>query len=298
MTIIVIVRRVLAFGLFAALTSQTVVVAQTAKYNDSYTIEGFSQPYQVSAVASGMTGLVDSRCVREGESVRQGDCLLKLDRSVHDAKVELARISASSMGDVDAAKAELNANKTRLKRIQELMSRQHATQVELLQAEELVAVSAARVRRAQDRIEQQKADYARLMAESKQYEILAPFDGVVVEFSKHKGEYVGPGDSTVCTVADLKTLSVEFLVPGHYRHNLAVDNDVSVIFSVARKSARGTIEYISPYPNGETNTYTVKVRVDNQDRRFNAGERCQMQGINQILPSTAGMRSPKVTMRK
>lgn len=255
-------------------------LAQSAKFHDRYTLQGFSQPLRVSAVASATPGIVESRGFREGDWVRRGECLLKLDSSVHDARLELARVTKDSLGDLETAKAELAADQTRLQRIRNLVERQHATQNELLQAEEIVAVSLANLRRSQDSLAQQEADFARLQAESKQYSVLAPFEGVIVEFTKREGEYVGPGEFAVCTLADLSTLLVEFLVPGHYRHNFQIDDQVEVFFTVAGRDVPGTVQYISPFPNGETNTYTVKVRVDNADGTLNAGERCRLDGHN------------------
>lgn len=263
------------------IASERACFAQTAKYNDSYTIQGFSQPSRISSVASSIPGIVKSLSVREGDRVSEGDCVLRLDQSVHDTKLEFARVSKESLGELEAAKAEHAAHATRLERLRDLISRKHASQVELLQAEEDYAVSRASVRRAQDRLDQQTAEYARLKAESDQHCIKAPFAGVLVEFKKQVGEYVGPGESTVCKIADLESLLVEFLVPGHFRHNLNVNDDVQVLFTVANRQIRGTIEYISPFPNGETNTYQLKVRVDNSKGDLTAGERCILQGFNQ-----------------
>lgn len=297
MTIVLKSRCVHAALLFALFSGLAQCGAQSVKYNDSYTVQGFSQPARISAVASPVPGIVDSLAVREGQSVARGECLLKLDDSVQHTKVELARVAKDSQGELKTAQAELRANLTRLERIEALATRKHATSVELLQAEELVAISRASVQRATDRLAQQEADYARLLAESARFTITAPFAGVVVEFAKEAGEYVGPGDAAVCTLADLNTLVVEFLVPGQYRHNLDVDDEVNVFFTIAKREVPGQIRFISPYPNGETNTYTVKVRVDNRDGELKAGERCQLEGLNEFQESFDIRQATNVTMR-
>ena len=253
------------------------VGAQTAEYNDAYTIQGFSQPNRMSDVASQTAGIVNSLNADEGDAVRRGECLVQLDRAVHDQKLELARIAKDSRGELENAEAELAAKTSRLERLSALASRNHATPVELMQAEEDLAIARASIQRAQDRLDQQTADYARLQAESAQFCIVAPFDGVIIDFAKEVGEYVGPGENTVCTIAELKTLSVEFLLPRHYRGNLNVNDSVDVLFTVSGQTVVGTIHYISPFPNGETNTFTVKARVDNSVGELSAGERCQLQ---------------------
>lgn len=267
---------ILAALLVAAL-SGTNAQAQTAKYNDAYTIQGFSQPNRISQVASPTVGIVHRLQVREGDHVRKGDQLVLLDCSVHNEKLELARVGKESLGELQNAEAELAAKKTRLERLQALADRNHATPVELLQAHEDLAIAYTNVRRAKDRLAQQAAEYNRLLVESKQFIIEAPFDGVVVEFGKEVGEYVGPSDAIVCTLAELDTLCVEFLLPRHYRGNLNVGDQVQVVFTISDQTTTGTIDYISPFPNGETNTFTVKTHVDNSNGSLSAGERCQLQ---------------------
>jgi RND family efflux transporter MFP subunit len=265
----------LAVGILLSVTAAP-VGSQTATYNDAYTILGFSQPNRISKVASATPGIVQSIEVNEGDPVRMGDCLVQLDNRVHNEKLELARVTKDSLGDLESAQAELDAKSSRLSRLKELSKRNHATTVELTQAEDDVALARANLQRAKDRNKQATADYARLVAESEQLCIDAPFDGVVVEFAKEIGEYVGPGETVICTIAELDTLSVEFLMPRQYRKNFNVGDQVDIVFTVSGQTVLGSIRYISPFPNGETNTFMVKARVDNSSGRLSAGERCQL----------------------
>lgn len=252
------------------------VFAQTATYNEAYTIQGFSQPNRISQVASPITGIVHSLAVSEGQQVHKGDCLVRLDRRVHDEKLELARVAKDSVGDLQSAEAELTSKDARLIRLKELANRNHSTAVELMQAQDDVAIARANVLRVKDRLAQAAAEHARLVAESEQFCITAPFDGVVVKFAKQAGEYAGPGEAVVCTIAELETLSIEFLLPRNLRKGLNVGDQVDVVFTISGQTVAGTIQYISPFPNGETNTYTLKARVDNSSGQLSAGERCQL----------------------
>ena len=114
------------------------------------------------------------------------------------------------------------------------------------------------------------------MAEAKNYCVRAPFDGVVVAFHKERGEFVGAVDPGVCTIAELSTLSVEFFVPRVYRSSLKKNTLTSVRFVESNQMVQGEIYFISPYPEGDASTYTVKIRVDNRDGMLNAGEPCQL----------------------
>ena len=99
---------------------------------------------------------------------------------------------------------------------------------------------------------------------------------MVVEFLKEKGEYVGPTDPYVCVLAHLDELSIEFLVPRPRRNEVSLGATATVLFVETDQTASGRVTYVSPYPNGETNLYTVKVRIENSNRKHNAGARCQL----------------------
>jgi membrane fusion protein (multidrug efflux system) len=271
--------------------------AQTATYHDAYTIQGFSQPGRISQVASSTTGILHSLAVNEGDRVLKGECLVRLDRRVHDQKLELARVAKDSVGDLQSAEAELAAKSARLTRLNELSNRNHATAVELMQAQEDVAIARANILRVKDRLAQAAADHARLLAESEQHCIAAPFDGVVVEFTKEAGEYVGPGEAVVCTIAELDALSVEFLLPRHYRTNFNVGDQVDVVFTISGQTVEGIIQYISPFPNGETNTFMVKARVDNSSGQLMAGERCQLKVRSDTHAESSSASDSQLTVR-
>ncbi|MCA9232970.1 MAG: efflux RND transporter periplasmic adaptor subunit, partial [Planctomycetales bacterium] len=247
---------------------------------------GFSQPLRQASLSGATYGIMMSRDVREGEWVHTGDCLVQIDHRVHDERLRLARVASESIGELQVAEAELAASQSRHSRLVELAQRKHATEVELLQAKEELEIARGNVQRAKDRMAQQQAEYARLLAESEQYRVKAPFDGVIVEFHKEVGEYVGPGESIVCTLADTSVLSVEFLVPRVHLASTVLGEEVDVVFTSAKRTVSGKVTYISPFPNGETNTYKVKVRVDNADGQLSAGERCLLE--SQSLSSPTG----------
>ncbi len=272
-----LVRRLLEVALLTALMSVD-GAGQTAKYDDDYAIQGFSQPIREAIVASPISGIVKQRVVREGQVVNKDDVLVRLDSSVYDARLMSARVSADARGELEIAKAELEVLLARQGRLADLVARNHATDVELKQAEGEVEVAKASLLRARDRQAQQMAECRRLEAELDQHSIRAPFKGVVVELSKQPGEYVGAGDTGVCKVADLSELSVEFMLPRNMRSKVKIDDEVLVAFTASGKRLVGLVQYISPYPQGDSGTYTVKVIVGNSDGDLCAGERCLLQG--------------------
>ncbi|GAB5404683.1 MAG: hypothetical protein Aurels2KO_29140 [Aureliella sp.] len=254
-------------------------VGQTAKYDDDYAIQGFSQPIREAMVASPISGIVQQRVAREGQTVAKDELLVRLDSRVYEARLMSARVTAHAKGELDIARAELEVRISRQARLEELAKRNHATEVELTQAGGEVAIARANLQRAQDRQAQQDAECRRLEAELEQHLIRAPFSGVVVELAKELGEYVGAGDVGVAKIADLSELSVEFMLPRSLRSKVKLDDEVKVVFTSSRKKLAGRVTFISPYPNGDSGTYMLKVIVDNREGALNAGERCLLQGM-------------------
>lgn len=273
--------------------------AQSTNFRNQLPIEGYSQPGRLATLAAPTSGIVAQRVAEEGALVSQGDCIARLDATIHTELIKLARIAMDSQGELEAAKAELQASRTRLARIEQLAKRSHASQVELIQAKEQVAVAEAGVLVTRDKQLQRKAEYTKLIAEKDLYTVKAPFDGVLVEYKKEKGEYVGPAEPSVCVLAELDELSIEFLVPRPRRKEVVLHQTAKVLFTDNDKTATGKVVYISPYPNGESNLYTVKVRIKNADREHEAGMRCQLiavgpeQSIARV--ETTGTREGKQT---
>ena len=126
-----------------ALLPMAATFAQDNSLANQLPIEGYSQPGRVAKLAAATTGIFEGFLFQEGEQVRLGDCIANLDAMIHVKLVEIARVSKASGGEIKSAEAELQASRTRLSRIVGLANRQHASQVELLQAKENVSIAEA-----------------------------------------------------------------------------------------------------------------------------------------------------------
>ncbi|QDV68268.1 Cobalt-zinc-cadmium resistance protein CzcB [Rosistilla carotiformis] len=259
-------------------------------------IEGFSQPFRTARVATSVSGIVEALAVAEGSEVRENDCLVELDSSVHEELLAISRTAMQARGELATAQAELTARRSRLERIESLAARQHATPVELLQAREQVALAEANVLSTQEKQLQRTAEFKKLTAEANQFCITAPFDGVIVRFLKEEGEYVGAVDPEVCVLAQLNVLSVNFLVPRDRRDEFELGGQATILFLDSKRRASGAICFVSPFPDGETNMFNVKVRVDNVDRTLNAGSRCHLLSLDGN-PNDLGAPQPQLTMQ-
>jgi multidrug efflux pump subunit AcrA (membrane-fusion protein) len=251
-------RRCLAFACASA-------CSLFAFADEAFIVEGFSQPNRIAKVSASTSGIVKELLVREGSEVKKDECLCRMDSKLQEKLLEIAAINRESKGELQAAETEVKNAEMRLQTLRDLASRQHASEQELQRAVSDFETAQAGLQMALEKQALRNLEFEKLQVATEQFCV------------------------RVCTVAELSTLSVDFLVPRHYHRELKVDSEINVVFTESQKTVRGIVYYVSPYPNGETNTYSVKIRVDNSDRVLSAGERCQLE----LEPPTSNQRTPE-----
>lgn len=261
-------------------------------------IEGFSQPYRIAKLAASTSGILRDRHVSEGQQVKKGQPLLSLDSSVTEMALQIARATVDAKGEYAATEAEYKLREERLLALRELKVRGHATDDELRRAETEYELAAAHLQTVKERRHIRELECAKLEAELATYCVRAPFDGVVTKIYKTAGEYVGPGDVAVCTIAELTTLTAEFLVPRDLAQRYEIGSSASTHFLESNVVAAGEVCYVSPFPEGETGMFFVRVRVDNQHGLLSAGERCLLLPGQFPTAERQATRSPASHSRK
>lgn len=138
-------------------------------------------------------GLVTEIPLREGQRVKKGDVLLRLDDQVPRSEVAVAR------RDLEAATAERDqacfaADRAArdLARISRLAEDQIASRDQLDRAKTEAEASAAACEAAKARVERAKAAVALAETRLDKTVLRAPFEGVVAELSTELGEWVTP----------------------------------------------------------------------------------------------------------
>ncbi|MEM8734879.1 MAG: efflux RND transporter periplasmic adaptor subunit [Planctomycetota bacterium] len=247
-------------------------------------IDGFSKPFRVSQVAARTNGVILERVAAEGSFVHAGQKLAQLDDRSQRKQADVAQLSAESKGELLSAKSELDARQSEVAILKDLLDRRSATPEELKRAQMILDVAEANYQTTVEKLAIRKAEHGKILTELENYSVRAPFDGVLVEYLKETGEFVGSVDPAVCVVADLSALSINFMVPRNYRVGLRVGDELPIQFVDSKQSVKGKIYYISPYTIKESNTFAVRLKVENQDLKLNAGERCQIERYRPIRP--------------
>ncbi|HET7558166.1 MAG TPA: efflux RND transporter periplasmic adaptor subunit [Rhodanobacteraceae bacterium] len=238
---------------------------------------GYVVARREATVSAQITGTLTEVLVEEGEHVKKGQILARLDDSGYRAALDAAKAQyAAAQAQVGQARAQLEQAQHDAKRLESvaargLVSKQQAeqarTQAVTAQATLLAARKDAQAAAAQVASAQVNFDYC---------VVRAPFDGVITDKAAQVGEIVSPfsagGGFTrtgVATIVDMDSLEVDVDVNEAYIGRVQPDMPVEAILD-AYPDWRIPAHVIAIIPSADRSKATVKVRIafDQKDPRI------------------------------
>ena len=237
---------------------------------------GYVVPRRKAAVASKTTGRLVWIGVEEGQRVRSGDIIARLESDDVAAGRNQAAASLSSARALkEQAEAELNDASRSYERNRELVSTGVVARAELDSSE-------ARFRKAQAAVKASDAaiDVARATLASAEVAIgytliRAPFDAVVLTKDADVGDIVTPlgaaanAKAAVVTLADMSTLQVEADVSESHLEKIRPGQPCEIqLDALPGIRFSGAVHLITPTADRSKASILVKVRFDALDRRI------------------------------
>lgn len=197
-------------------------------------------------VASRVTGFIRQLDVREGQAVRRGDLLLRIDAS-----------------DIDAAIAQARAG------MQAAQEAWRDAQYDVNQNAQLVpagAISADALRKSRVReettratLEQARSALAAAQAQRNYVAITSPVDGVVVSVARRSGEMATPG-APLMTVESREVLLFKAFVPERSLAAIKSGDLIPVrIDALGDERFKGRVRGVVPSGDGVTRRYEVDI---------------------------------------
>lgn len=207
---------------------------------------GVARPVMEATLGTRLMGAVTEVAVREGESVRAGQVLVRID--ARDLAAQRERVLASAM-EAEAVRAEAELN---LQRMRALYAEDAAPRAQLDAAESGYA-------RAQAAVAAAAAGAAELAAVTSYSVLRAPFDGIVARRMVDPGSFVAPG-APLLIVQDALRLRVAAAVSADAVGGVRAGDTVDAVIEGIRTPA--VIEGIAP---GAAGLFTVNALVDNRN---------------------------------
>ena len=238
----------------------TTVVKQTpGKSSAVLTASGYIVAQRKASVSSKGTGVLVYLGVVEGDKVKSGQIIARLDDRDIVAQLDEAK---SSLQLYEAQLTEVENNYNREK---ELFSRGLSSQQSLDQAESAYKSLLANIDIANARIRAAEVSLENMI-------IRAPFDGTVLTKNAEVGEIVAPfGASTtsraaVVTIADMNSLMVETDVSESNIEKIKQDQDCEIVLDAnPGKRYQGYVFKIVPTADRSKATVLVKVAFKSYD---------------------------------
>lgn len=157
-------------------------------------------------------GIIVELPVKEGEFVRRGDLLLRLDDDDHRAQVtmnERARDAARAAEKQVRVEAEHAARE--VKRYRALLEEKVISEALFDQTESHWNMLLAQLKALEEKTHQASASLAAARTTWEKTRLTAPFDGVIAELSAEMGEWVGPSPSGELTRAAIDLFAPDSL---------------------------------------------------------------------------------------
>jgi RND family efflux transporter MFP subunit len=251
-----------SFSSSALEVKMTTAIKQTPGRSSAVlTASGYIVAQRKASVSSKGTGILVYLGVVEGDKVKKGQIIARLDDRDIVAQLDEAKSS------LQLYKAQMKEVENNYNREKELYNRGLSSQQSLDQAETAYKSLLANIDMADARIRAAEVALENMI-------IRAPFDGTVLTKNAEVGEIVAPfGASTtsraaVVTIADMNSLMVETDVSESNIEKIKQDTDCEIVLdSNPGKSYQGYVFKIVPTADRSKATVLVKVGFKSYDSR-------------------------------
>src|SRR4051812_41879783 len=242
----------------AAATAVDVDTVRTGRIVELRDAVGTVRAYESITVTVKGSGIVEEISFQEGQKVKLGDVLLRLDSDERRADIEQA------MAETRRAAAQRDELKVRLDRAMALSRTGAGTgaQVEDLTAQVKTRESAMA-----------SADARRKAAEARLEDLIvrAPFNGRLGTRSVSLGAYVTPG-MRITTLDDLSRVRLDFAVPENILAQLDIGQTVRAVSAAfGQRVFEGKVAVIDPRVDPVTRSVRLTAEFPNPDEALKPG---------------------------
>ena len=256
-----------------------IIVATAGTIRTGPSISGTMTPQNSASLRSELSGSIVQTYVEQGQAVKRGQLLARID----DSSIRQALLSAQSA----ARSAQLTLdNATRDAEREERLETAGAVAPRDVEAAQRTLASA------QAGMADAQAQLTAAQRQEDKTSFRAPFDGLVSERPVNAGDVVQPG-AAIATVVDPASMRLEGSVPAEQLSALKIGTPV--LFTVngyAGKTFTGKVDRINPTADPTTRQVRVYVTIPNQESTLVGGLFAQgrvatesRQGI--MLPTSA-----------
>ena len=203
---------------------------------------------QNSGISSEISGLVADHSMIEGALVRRGDVLVQLNVDFVTKDMEILKRQIAQ-NDIRIE------NSTKNTRRFETLFRQDAA------SEKAYDDLAFEARELQIEKERLQVTLAKKQLELEKSTIRAPFDGLILERTKNRGEWLSQGES-VCRLAAVDDVMVRVALSEDLMPYVTVGQPLTFVVPAMGREFRGKVKAIVPDVDVTSKTFDIKIGID------------------------------------
>lgn len=214
-------------------------------HSEDYT--SYTEPNRSIEISAAEAGIIQEVFVKEGQAVKAGEVLARLDMRGIQQQVDIAREEADS-------------KKKRLDKLKDLHSNKFASQEEVEHAQSDVIITELKFNLAEELVERRT--------------LRSPIDGIVTEMRFDVSESVGGANAHVATVVQVNPLRVQFNLRASDARKHKPGDELSLYFPDINTTGQGRLEFISPVTTAVVNTVRVTMVIPATKTGLTAGMQC------------------------
>jgi HlyD family secretion protein len=272
---------------------------------------GKVQPETEVKVSSEASGEIIFLAVKEGDRVKKGQLLVRIQPDLVQAQVEQFRASAESFkAQIGTAQAEVNRTKAVFDRIKTLADKQFASKDDLDNATGALNSALARLEAAKKEYERAQASLRQSEASSSRTTIYSPIDGIVTSLSVEQGEkVVGTAQmqgTEMLRISDLTVMNAEVevdendvvLISLGDTARVKVDAFPGKVFTGYVREIGNSAKAKAAGQQDAVVNFSIKIRLIDNDGNFRPGMSCDADIETETHSNVLAVPLQAVTIRK
>lgn len=217
----------------------TAFKVQNEQFDHFLELQGSVTTKQNIVITPEMGGILQRVYVKEGDQVRKGQVLARIDDGGMSQQVAQLQIQA------DLAK-------TTFERQERLWEQKIGSEIQYLQAK--------------SNYEAQQRAVNQMQSQVAKATVRAPFSGIVDNVISEQGSVVSPGMTELIRIVNLSDMYIETNVPEKYIADVVEGKDVEVNFPVLGRKMDAKVRQTSNFINPNNRTYSIEIAVPNKDK--------------------------------
>lgn len=248
--------------------------------------------------------------VKEGDSVKMGQILAKIEPDIIETQLEQSKASANAAKmDIDFNKATMEQAKAQFDRIKELYEDKFSSLQELEQAKSTFEQTTSRYKSSLANYERALASLKQIQRQEARTTIISPMDGIVTTLNIEEGEKVqGIGTfqgTEMLTISDLSVINAKVEVDENDVVNLQLGDTARIeIDAFPDKKFNGYVIEIghsaklsATGSQDQTTNFDVKIRMIDEENRIRPGMSCSVKIETETRENTLAIPLQAVTVR-